>query len=249
MKTLIKFSAAYQGRNISVSFGIPVEPEEMEEMYKLRYQVYRDRNYIDSSKYANLAEKDTYDQENKCLYFIAKYEDKIVGTIRLIKDNILPTELDFSFSEPGGIKAIDRPHRAELGRYISIPLNRDKKIYMPRGMSMLIMFHMLADFALSNNIEGGYSFIKSKLEKKMSKRHFPFHKIDGYKLNIDKDNTLYNYFSNKEDLVIPIYYFSKEVFDYTNKLLDNRFVFKRGGNAIILKNNIYTKLLAFFRVI
>lgn len=249
MKVLKKFSAFYQGKDIVVFFGIPDNDQEKEGMFKLRYQVYKDRNYIDTGKYEDGIEKDNFDLQGKCDYFIAKYEDRVIGTIRLIKDDILPTELDFSFTEPDEIKTVDRANRAELGRYIMIPPNKEKKIFMPRGVSMLAMFHMLSEYALEQGILGGYSFIKSKLECKMAKRKFPFHKIHNYHLNITKDNDLYNYFSDPSDPVIPIYYFTKEFLVYTQKLLNNKLVFKLEGGDIILKNNIYTRMLAFFKYI
>jgi len=241
---LLKKLETALGDDIVVEFGIPDTPKELAEMLGLRYQVYRDRKYIDPNEHPNEIEQDEYDREDKCVYFIAKCNGKMIATIRLIKDFKLPTEKCFSFEEPAKIRRIDRSLRAELGRFIILSTKDcDKKTFLPRGLVMLIMFNVLSEYGTKNKIHGGYCFIKRKLEEKLEKRKFPFHRIKDYTLTIDKDHVLYNYFTNLDDPIIPIFYITEEALLATRKILENRLMFSEKENVFTLKNNLYTKAL------
>ena len=114
-----------------IYFGKADKKEELEEIYKLRYEVYTEKGYIKKESYTNLSERDDYDLENKCHYFIAKIDDRIIGCIRLIVDNPLPTQKYFHFNEPEKIRLIPINNRCELGRFIIVPLDKEKGKYLP----------------------------------------------------------------------------------------------------------------------
>jgi len=251
MIPLKKLEIKHSDQSITaVDFGIPNNQAEMDEMFRLRFNIYDKNKYIDPKKYRIDLEKDENDLENRCTYFIAKCNGKIISTIRIIKDDILPTEKSFFFEEPSEIKKIDRDMRAELGRFIIIPATDcGVKTCLPRGIIMLLMFNVLSEYGIKNNIKGGYCFIKRKLEKKMAKRKFPFHKVQNYQLKIDESDVLYNYFASEDDPVVPIYYFTEEFFKHTKKILSNKLIFKNKEDSIILKNNICTRFLQRLKVI
>jgi len=249
MIILKKFITNYKGHHLMINFGMPDSDQERNEMFKFRYQIYSQHKYINENKYDSDLEKDEYDNDGNCTYFTIRHKEELIGTIRLIKRDILPTEKDFLFKEPREIAKIDRINRAELGRLIIIPPNREKRVFLPHNLAMLIMINILSEYGIKNGIMGGYSFVKNKLEKKMRRRKFPFHSIKNFKLTVSKSDVLYPYFFNKTDPVIPIYYLTKEFSDFTKNILSNRKMFEVKDDVIILKNNYYNKFLIFFNII
>lgn len=231
----------------AITFGQPNTEEELEEILKLRYKIYSERGYINPNDYKDGKEYDEYDKNNQCAYFIARIDNKIIGTIRLIKSTPLPTEKDFTFETPTEIAQIPRKNLGELGRFIIIPLDKEKGNYLPRGIVMLLMISSLIDYGVANSIEGGYSFIKKSLEKKMKNFGFPIHKIKDYKLQIGKANVLYRYYTQPENPVIPIFFLTKEFKKSIDKIIAKKWLFSHKNGKIILRNNIGINLLRFLK--
>ena len=92
----------------TIVFGEAITNEELQEVYRFRYDVYSDKDYIDKDKYSYGIEKDEYDEQRFCRYFVAKINERLIGTIRIITCDPLPTEYSFSFEEPEIMKSIDR---------------------------------------------------------------------------------------------------------------------------------------------
>lgn len=249
MKVLKELKLKLNKEDKIIFFGIPDSQKELDDMFRLRFKIYSKKNYIDKDKYCENKEIDLYDKNNLCDYFIAKLDDKIIGTIRLIKSDTLPTEKDFSFTEPDQIKEIPRENRGELSRFIITPPSEKGEIFLPARLVMLVMFSTLINYGVNNSILGGYSFIKKSLEKKMEKIGFPFHKIKDYKLEISNTNTLYKYYINNDDPVIPIYFITNEFKIFIEKILNNNLIFTRENNTLTLNDNVYTKFLKLCNVI
>lgn len=132
MRILKEIQLKLNNKDKIIFFGIPDNQQEMDEMHKLRYKVYSERNYIDKNCFKDEKEKDEYD-ENKSYHFIAKIDDRIIGTARLITDHYLPTEKDcFKFNEPKKLKKVPRENRAEISRLIVDKYDNDKNIYIFR---------------------------------------------------------------------------------------------------------------------
>lgn len=238
-----------KNKNYLIDFGI-AEENDMDEVYRLRFNVYSQRGYINSKRFPDGKEFDHYDVENKSIHFIAKIENKIIACVRIIKDIPLPTEIFFSFSPQKLIEEIDPKNRCELGRLIIIPPSKEKKEYLPRGLVMLLLFSVLADYGIENNLKGGYSFVKNSLEIKMSKRKMPFKKIDIFEINYPDTGVLYNYFNQKNDSVIPIFFVTQDFINYTQRFINNKFLFKRQDKKnLILRSNFYVKILQFLKFI
>lgn len=234
----------------TITFGEATAETEVNDIYHLRYAVYSKKEYIDKYKYKDNTEKDIYDEKGLCRYFIAKIDGRLIGAIRIIISDPLPTETSFSFVEPEVISNIPRSKRAELGRFIIIPPDRNNGVYLPRGLVMLFLLDTLSSFGFKNNILGGYAFIKKSLEYKMEKRGLPFRKIPIYHQIYPRDGVLYNYFTQKEDPVIPIYFTTKDFLDYSESKIRSSSIFKKISNRdYILRNNLYTTFLKFLRII
>ncbi|MFA6255294.1 MAG: acyl-homoserine-lactone synthase [Patescibacteria group bacterium] len=238
MKVLNEISLRINKNEKTIYFGMPDHNEELVEMYKFRYRIYLERSYIIRNQEEK--EVDDYD-DGRSVYFIAKIDDRIIGTVRLIRDEYLPTEKDcFQFQEPLEISKIPRNKRAELGRLI---VERyDEKSFLPRHLVLLGLTYTVMNYALENNIYGGYSFIKDSLRLKLEKLKFPFHFIKDFKQVYCK-SVLSNYFKDNKDPVWPIYYLSEEVVPYCNKIFNNQLFFKRGNSGrLIFRNQFIFKV-------
>lgn len=249
MKILNELSLKIDKKKKTIYFGMPDSEKEIKEMFNLRYLVYKSKNYLKNKLTVNLSDKDIYDLEKKCFYFIATLDDKIIGTVRLIKTDPLPTESEcFNFKEPLQMGKISRIQRAELSRLISIPYDVDK--YLPRNIVLLFLMKSVFDFCLKNNISGGYSFITKKLYIKIKKLKVPFHLINNYVLIYSKDGLLSPYFSQKDNPIYPIYFLINEFDHYLKEVFENRKIFKKESNKkFFLKSNIYNSFLRFLGII
>ena len=177
MQILNTVKARVGDKDRIIYFGLPDNQRELDETFRLRFKIYAEKNYIDSSKFPNGLEEDEHDFNNQCSYFIAKIDEQIIGFVRIIKDNVLPTEKYFKFFEPEAIKNIPDYQRCELGRLIVAPFTDKNGKYLPRHIVLLFLIKSLVDFGIKNNILGGYAFIKDKLKKKFKKLRIPIYLI------------------------------------------------------------------------
>lgn len=234
----------------TIYFGIPDNNKELDEMYSLRYKVYKEKGYFNKNIitiYNNL-DKDKYDLEKKCYYFIAKIDNRIIGCIRIIVDKFLPIEKEcFDFIEPLEIAKIPRDKRIEIGRLVIIPYDRNH--YLPRNIVLFFLISCVADFSELKNFQGGYAFITKQLYKKLKNIKFPFHIIEKYKKKYPVEGLLYPYFYEKDD-IIPIFFLQYEVKDYVERIFKkkNLFIVKE-NNSFFLKSNVYIRFLKMLKII
>ena len=249
MKVLRTLKLYNKGVEESILFGEVDSDEELHETYKLRYSVYSDRGYIDPTRFPDGMEYDDYDTCKKCRYFVAVLNTKIIGYIRLIIDDPLPTEKIFTFSEPEKLKGIDRNKRCEFGRFVIIPPSKSNGGYLPRGLVRLFLYDVIAGICIKENLLGGYSFIKSSLEKKMKKMKMPIGEIKTYEQHYPESGVLFNYFSQSNDPVIPIFFVTKDFIDYTHRHIRNSSMFEFNGDSYVLKHNLYNFFLKKLKII
>jgi len=240
--------------NHTILFGEAITDAEIKEVFKLRYQVYSERDYIEVSKYPNQLETDEYDLSGKSHYFTAIIEEnnycKIIGCIRVIVDDPLPTELDFEFSEPAEMRSIPRDRRFEIGRFIIIPPDKNNGKYLPRGVVRLFLLDLIGDYGIKHNLIGGYAFIKQTLDQKLKKFGFPVGYIKAYRQVYPENGVLYKYFTQKNDPVIPIYFISKQCFDFTQKAIHRQSMFEIcDEDTYIFKDNILNNVLKVIKIV
>ncbi len=217
----------------TVCFGIADSEKEKKEVYRLRFNVYKERGYINTHRYPQGEETDTFDTADKSVLFIATIENHIIGCIRLITTTPLPTEYYFDFEEPKEMRAIAPNQRGELGRFVIIPPDRDNKDFLPRGLIMLFMLDTVAHYGLTHTIRGGYAFIKKSLEKKMEKLGVPFKKIHRYKEHYPPEGVLHNYFSQVDNPVVPVYFLTQECALFTEKKISHPLFFKHTSSTTV----------------
>ncbi len=231
-----------KGIPYKITFGQATSQRNLDAAYRLRYQVYAKKDYIWAERYKDGREIDSFDIEKKCTTFIAtasrivaagdtKTEEHptVIGAIRLITSDPLPTEKYFTFTAPKEIAAIDPKHRAELGRFIIVPPDAKNGIYLPRGLVMLFLIDTLCAYGTHHNLKGGYAFIKHTLQQKMHRLRMPLNIIETYTTNYPKDGVLYKYFNQPADPVVPMYFITELFAAYTHKIITNGFIFKKVG--------------------
>ena len=194
---------------------------EINNVFKFRYIHYLRRGYISPNH--KRVDTDTYDN-GQSRYFIALFKNEIVGCVRLIKSNPLPTIKDcFDFVEPDEMKVILKSNRGEVSRLIvSRPSLKEG---WPRHFAMLGLLYILTETASEDGLKGGYSFIKSSLKNKLNILNFPYGVIPTYRQKYSK-NVLKKYFTNKNDLVIPIFFILNDIQIFYDKLFSNNLFFK-----------------------
>lgn len=248
MKILLKLNFNFNNESSYVDFGHPETKEEYEEMFKFRYEVYKKKKYFKlNHKYSNLG-LDDYDKEKTTKYFIAKFRGKIIGSVRLIRKEVLPTEKYFVFKEPEEMKKISKKNRAELSRLTIAPYLYG--VYLPRNMVFLLLVYVLVEYAKNNEINGGYSFIKNSLRKKINKLKMPINIIKKFSIKYPKDGILYSYFYNQpQNEVFPVYFLTNDFIKYLDNIFYNKLLFNYSDDEITLKTNLYTKFLKKIKIL
>lgn len=187
--------------------GYPETDEELEAMFRLRTKVYTEWGYITAGQ----NDKDEYDLDNKCVYFIAKIDEKLVGTVRVVIDDPLPAELVLDFKEPEEIARIPRNKRCEISRLIGTA----------KGLNHLVSLSLIKamiEWAKENDCRGGYSFIQSYLVQILNSIRFPIHFIEPYTLK-NIEGSLHDYLDKSGGSeVLPIYYLRGESAEFMEKM-------------------------------
>lgn len=232
-----------------ICFGLVNEESELHDIYKLRYQVYSEKEYINPKLYPNQEETDSYDSSQKTINFSAITNGKTIACIRLIIDDPLPTEKAFTFSEPEALKPIPRHKRGELGRFIIIPPDRTNKKYLPRGLVMLFMLATVSAYAKEYGIKGGYSFVKKSLDVKLKKMRVPIRSISKYEQHYPDDGVLARYFNQPNDPVIPMYFLTEECVNFVKITLSKKILFQQVKPTTYRLHPIsYTLYRTFLRI-
>lgn len=236
-----------------IYFGIPDTADEKKKMFHLRYKVYvQEKKYIPAGVYSKEYDIDEHDKLGECIYFIAKKNEKIIGTIRMIRKDVLPTESEyFKFSTPKILCSIPRNQRVEIGRIISRPQIKSNS-NIPRGVIMLGLFYSAVIFTKEKNIIAGYGTIKESALLKFLKNGIPLRTINDYTVVYQPENSndpLKKFFS-KEDPPRLIYFLRKDLEKYM-KIVFMGGIFRqldKGKFAYIGDKNFFRKIFMKIRI-
>lgn len=247
MKVYQKLKFNHEGLSKEILFGEPDSKEEFEKMYSLRFDVYSGKKYFSESfgGTKNATDKDHYDVDKKCFYAIAMVDDgRIIGSVRLIRDKILPTELFFKFKTPKNIVGIPLGERGEVGRLVIQPYS--KSSFLPRNLVLLFLLKTLFQIGHDVGVKGGYSFVKRSLFGKLGKLKVPIHLVHEYVQDYPKNGILYNYFNQLDNPVYPAYFLTDEIEHYLDAFFDpkSRIIkYVQKDDTFILNDTLYTKFL------
>lgn len=246
MKITNKISVIKGGEKHTIDFGIAETDKEKEEMFKLRYKIYVEKKgYIPKELTDGKLEIDSYDRLGKCVYFIAKNDDQVIGCLRIIRTNPLPIlKSYFEFKDPDEIKNIPPEQKFEQGRLISVGNINNK--FLPRHLIPLGLFYSLNKFSHEEDLLMGYGAIKKYIFDKFIKIKFPVHKIENYKIiyNSENDDPLKNFFNNEDDPVIPVYFTRKGASRYLDNLFKNSIAFKETEQDHFIFKGNYLMLIS-----
>lgn len=247
MQVLRELEVDLSGKKKSVLIGIPNTEDELNAMFIFRFNEYLRRDYIEQSMHSQGKDIDEYDRQNRCVYFVALVDGRIIGTVRLIQDTPLPTEKYFDFVTPKDIASIKPEHRGELSRLIITPLDRQNGLYLPRGLVRFVLLSVIVKHGLDKGIVGGYAFVKDSLRKKLANSNLPIHAINKFEVRYPKQGVLNKYFHQSFDPVTPVYFLTQEIHDYIN-IRTNKKPFRAGGDAkIFYEESILTKIYRFLK--
>lgn len=97
-------AARFIERAAPIRFGVAQTPEELEAVYRLRYQVVTKRDWIRPEALPDGLEQDDYD--GRSIHIVGWDRDKLAATTRLVFPTpgyLLPTEIEFGLKvEPSG---------------------------------------------------------------------------------------------------------------------------------------------------
>jgi N-acyl-L-homoserine lactone synthetase len=119
-----------------VEFRRAQTEDEMTAIYKLRYEVYcLEKRYLNADDYPDHLEHDEWDKYS--VHFIAKSNDNIVGTVRLIKES----PIGFPIEKHFGIKRTEVPTKvfAEGSRFIVRSQFRKSIFKIANGLNRCII--------------------------------------------------------------------------------------------------------------
>jgi hypothetical protein len=90
-----------------IMFGMPSTSEEYTQMMNLRYQVYYEELQYSSENLES--DKDYFDKNGTAHYIIAKIGETVVGTVRMIIDEVPPMSKFYQITDPTIQKKLQSP--------------------------------------------------------------------------------------------------------------------------------------------
>ncbi|HYD90211.1 MAG TPA: acyl-homoserine-lactone synthase, partial [Flavobacterium sp.] len=205
MKILRELQLKVNGNKRVLYFGMPDTEDELNQMYTLRYKVYAKYDYIDTAKFEKPIDIDKLDKDGSCIYFITKLDDTVIGSVRLIQTENLPINTTcFKFDEPSDMAKLTWRERGEIGRLVVRPYNKEERL--PRNIILLFLIDSLVTYSRENNIKAVYAFVTAVLKGKLQRLNIPINYIEDYEQIYPVDGTLYKYFHQEHNPILPVYF-------------------------------------------
>lgn len=231
-----------------VVFGIADTDREIEAVYGLRHEIYSKKGYINEKSFPDDLELDDYDREGKCVYFKAEVDGRIIGTVRLVEDDFLPTERYFIFPEPEEMKKVPREKRSEVGRLVIKAYSGS--VRFPRNLVLLFLMDCLAEYCVKEGFTAGYSFVKTSLLEKLRKLRVPFHEVKNHIQVYPHDGALRGFFYQPDDRVVPLYFLLEEMESYLKGVINDDKMFSvLPSGEFVLKASYYNTFLRLLKII
>lgn len=195
-----------QSKKDTISFGLPSTYEEYQQMMELRHQVYYEElNYSLQNK---KTDKDYFDEKGVAHYVIAKIEDTVVGTVRVIIDQAPPMVKFYTIKDRNIVSRLHKEPVADIGRLISRAYQRGFTD-VPRGIVSFGLLLALTEVIEQKGIKLGCGSIKPYVYKKLKHMGIPIMKINKHKYALNPNHgipgeNMGNFFQNKSQAPYPI---------------------------------------------
>lgn len=152
-------------------FYISEDKDELNELYKIRYQVYCEEfGYLEKEEYPNKVEYDIFDSNS--VHFILRHRKskEVAATVRLILNSNLRFPIEKHFTLDLQKQFVNNTNIAEISRLIVAKKYRKKLL-------LISLIKGLFSFIWSKKIDYIYAVLDDKLFKTVKKMGFPFKKI------------------------------------------------------------------------
>jgi hypothetical protein len=167
-------------------------------------------------------EIDQSDHAGTCHYFIAQYAAQLVGTVRLIHEQLLPMESYWQY-DPGELGEVQPDEPVEVSRLIA---DHSGGVIIPPGLIPLGLIHCATHFSLDQGIRAAYATLQERMVRHMQGWGLPVRRFKATRYVAGKEDPLKNYYANPAEAVCPTYFISREVSRYFEQLLEQGLVFK-----------------------
>lgn len=152
-------------------FEEAVTPEQKDEVYLIRYQVYcLEKRWLNEADYPNERETDIFDPVS--VHFLARTEEgRAIGTVRLI----MPSATGFPMERSFGMRAIPPQSATEASRLAVLAKERGTKAAMG-------LYATAYDYAAAKGMTYIYAVVEKKLLHTLQRVGYPFEELSDPKL-------------------------------------------------------------------
>lgn len=166
----IEFWWFYKNFYQKFTFYTSDQPEELDELFRLRYQVYiEEYHYIDKTHSENGRERDVWDPHS--VHFIIRdLQNRLVASVRLILDSEDKFPIEEHFELDINLDKFPRTELAEISRLIVAKEYR-------RHHLMLVLIKGIYLYVKKHNIQNIFSVMDDKLLPALIKLGIPFQRI------------------------------------------------------------------------
>lgn len=198
---------------------------EMKALYKYRYSIYLKYGLIEQN---NLKiDKDNYDDH--CHHIVATFDDKIIGTLRVIHGNVIPT-LDYYYNFDTSMPLLNYPRSRifEVGRIIATP--HIVTHLMSSHFILLMMFEYVVTFTKKHGLDMSIGAMKKRIVNQLERVKFPIHTITNanlvYNPHQHHDPLTLFFNEHKTGKICPVFIGRKEAETYFSHVRERLVVTK-----------------------
>lgn len=217
MKNNVQMIITDKGTEHLFRIGQPENDEEKIKMYEYRYSIYLKYKLIENNP--TKCDIDNYDQNS--FYVVACYDDQIIGSLRLICGDTIPTlDCYYQLQLPSILSQTDRKSICEMGRIISTPHFCTNQI--SSHFVLLSMFYYTTSFGRDKRIDISIGSMKARIVKSLYKLKVPIQTIQKSELIYDpakEHDPLTLFFDeHKTGKICPVYIIRQEYEQYFAQL-------------------------------
>lgn len=221
-----------------------LDPEVLQEAFRLRFLVYSQRGYLDRDWEAeNLKDMDEFDESGDTVHFGALLNGELIAYIRGIPGPNFPMSVFFNL-ENSEIYQKFGSDSFELGRFVVKKPNKGS--FLPRNILFLFLLRQILRYCHDNGYKYSFAFITDRLKEKMTTLKMPFHEIDSWHLRYPRDGKMAPYFYDRK--ITPVYFLESKFSRYLDRVFKKfRIIKKIDSQTFRLRTGFYTFVLKLLK--